>query len=199
MKRKYIVAGAVIVLMIALIGISFIKIAPVEQSNNNETIDDNLTSIMQEFTEYLNSDDSLKEDTKEYREIISSNLRNSFNKLNTNTDMLLDGILDNATINIDELMKNIQNDAKQFNSIIDDAYNNAKSNQYKTAYNAVKKYMQLQNDTIYKLVEVYKKYGSLSYDTFYEMLHETHSLLSQEETNGINFLSAVDNLIEENK
>lgn len=199
MKRKYIVAGAVIVLMIALIGISFIKIAPVEQSNNNETIDDNLTSIMQEFTEYLNSDDSLKEDTKEYRKIISSNLRNSFNKLNTNTDMLLDGILDNATINIDELMKNIQNDAKQFNSIIDDAYNNAKSNQYKTAYNAVKKYMQLQNDTIYKLVEVYKKDGSLSYDTFYEMLHETHNLLSQEETNGINFLSAVDNLIEENK
>lgn len=199
MKRKYIVAGAVIVLMIALIGISFIKIAPVEQSNNNETIDDNLTSIMQEFTEYLNSDNSLKEDTKEYRELISSNLRNSFNKLNTNTDMLLDGILDNATINIDELMKNIQNDAKQFNSIIDDAYNNAKSNQYKTAYNAVKKYMQLQNDTIYKLVEVYKKDGSLSYDTFYEMLHETHSLLSQEETNGINFLSAVDNLIEENK
>lgn len=200
MNKKYIVVIAVIILMALSISVAFITKSPVEQNenSNNDIVNDNLTAAMQEFTDYLNSDDNLKADTKTYKYKVSIELRSIYNKLDNNTNTLLNGILDNATVNIDELLKNIQNDAQQFHVSIDKAYNDAKSNQYKTAYNALKKYMQLQNDTIYRLVEVYKKEGSISYDEYYEMLHETHGALSQEETNGINFLSAVDNLIEEN-
>lgn len=199
MKKKYIMIAG---LLIAVIIIGAIVIFLKDSSKDLNTLD-NFTNkanneTMQELALFINSSDDLKNDTYAYQNQYILELRNVFDKLNDNTNNLLDAMLDNADVDIDKLEENIKTDEKKLFAILDNAYNNAKSKQYKISYTALKKYIQLQNETIYKLRDVYKKEGSLTYDTYYEMLHATHNTLTIEETNAINFLSAVDKLLEEN-
>ena len=199
MKKKYIMITG---LLIAVIIIGAIVIF-LKDSNKDLNTLDNFTNkanneTMQELALFINSSNDLKNDTYAYQNQYILELRNVFDKLNDNTNNLLDAMLDNADVDIDKLEENIKTDEKKLFEILDNAYNNAKSKQYKISYTALKKYIQLQNETIYKLRDVYKKEGSLTYDTYYEMLHDTHNTLTIEETNAINFLSAVDKLLEEN-
>lgn len=199
MKKKYIMITG---LLIAVIIIGAIVIFFKDSNKDLNTLD-NFTNnanneTMQELALFINSSDDLKNDTYAYQNQYVLELRNVFDKLNDNTNNLLDAMLDNADVDIDKLEENIKTDEKKLFEILDNAYNNAKSKQYKISYTALKKYIQLQNETIYKLRDVYNKEGSLTYDTYYEMLHDTHNTLTIEETNAINFLSAVDKLLEEN-
>lgn len=200
MAKKYVILACVLTAVCA--GVVIYIFLP--NSKKEENIVDNYTSqygssTIDELKLFISSSDDIKNDTYDYEHKYVVELRNVFDKLNNNTDILLNAMLDNTDINIDKLIENIKADEKQIYKILDNAYNNAKSKQYKISYTALKKYIKIQNETLYKLKEVYKKNGSLSYDTYYEMLHTTHDAMTFEETNGINFLSAVDGLIDKNK
>lgn len=200
MKKNYIVITALLLAAAVIITVIFILL---KGSNKDLNTLDNFANnanndTMKELALFINSSDKLKTDTYDYKNKYVLKLRNVFDKLNDNTNTLLDAMLDNADVDIDKLVENIKTDEKKLFEILDNAYNNAASKQYKISYAALKKYMQLQNETIYKLRDVYKKDGSLSYDKYYDMLHATHDTLTFEETNAINFLSAMDKLIEEN-
>lgn len=200
MKKKYIVIAAVMLTAVIIFAAIFVFL---NDSNKDLNTVDNFTNkasndTMKELALFLNSSDELKTDTNSYKNQYVLELRNIFDKLNDNTNTLLDAMLDNADVDIEKLVENIKVDEQKLFEILDKACNNTKSRQYQISYTALKKYIQLQNETIYKLIDVYRKEGSLSYDTYYELLHNTHNTMTIEETNAINFLSAVDKLIEEN-
>lgn len=197
MIKTYIIA--IIILLLAIISALIIIYRAENSMENIENIATNQTnSTMEEVAIYLNSSDELKADTATYKTKYLMEFRNIFDNLNDNTNILLDALLDSKNDNLEKLISYIKSDEEKLFILIDNAINNAKSNQYKLAYTSLKKYIKLQNETIYNLVDVYKKEGSLSYDTYYEMLHNTHGTLTPADTNGINFLAAVDKLIEEN-
>ena len=66
------------------------------------------------------------------------------------------------------------------------------TNDFKSAFAALKKYVNLQNQMIYKLADIYEKEKSVSYEIFTGMLHTTHQDMSTQEVEYINFLSGVD-------
>lgn len=200
MAKKYIILASLL-LSICIIAVVFMLFYSNgnEDKNTVDNYDNHNSTTIDELKLYLNSTDELKNDTYNYENKYLKELRNVFDKLNDNTNTLLDAMLDNADVNVEKLALIIKSDEKKLFKILDEAYNSAKSKDYKISYTALKKYIKLQNETIFRLKDVYEKEGSLSYDTYYEMLHTTHDTMTFEETNGINFLSAVDGLIEKNK
>ncbi len=158
-------------------------------NNSDETLND--------LAVLLNSSADIKNDTIDYTQNVMPKLKQVFEQLNNNTDTALDCILDNKTANLDKLISNIQVDEAKINAVFENAYKNAKSKEFKNAYKSVQKYIQLQNTEIYNLVEQYKMKNYISYETFYNNLHKTHGSLSDNEINGIQFLTGVDILTNE--
>ena len=144
------------------------------------------------FKKYIVSTPELKNDTEYYIKQVRQDLRNTFDILNNETDTLLTAIFTDQKINIDEKINIIKKEDKNINNKIDEALKNFKTQEYLSAFNTLKKYIGLQNNLIYKIVDIYKKEKSFSYDRYTGMLHTTHGDMTSEEENDINFITSVD-------
>lgn len=144
------------------------------------------------FKKYIVSTPELKNDTEYYIKSVRQDLRNTFDILNNETDTLLTAIFTDQKINIDEKINIIKKEDKNINNKIDEALKNFKTQEYLSAFNTLKKYIGLQNNLIYKIVDIYKKEKSFSYDRYTGMLHTTHGDMTSEEENDINFITSVD-------
>lgn len=192
-KNKLLFLTIAIIITIASFVIIYLYI---KGSDSNDTnISNNINNtINNELLTFINSRDDLKKDTNNYKKNINNQLKLVFDNLNNNTDLLLDYLFDNTSKNIDTLVLDIQNDERKINNILNNAIKNAESTEYKKAYTALKKYINIQNKVIYDLVEKYKTEKVITYDTFYNQLHNTHGNLTEDEMNSINFLSGVDSI-----
>ncbi len=189
----------IILITAAVLILIYFKNKNVENIDNidNITVSDPKNQTMNDIAALINSSDDLKIDTNNYKNHIIIEIRQIFQRLDNNTDALINGMIDNKSIDFERLVKSIEEDDKDINTFLEDAYKNAKSEEYKNAYKSLNKYINLQNQVIYDLVEKYKVEKSISYDIFYKRMHDTLNL-SEEEINGIQFLSGVDILTNEN-
>ena len=136
--------------------------------------------------------DYLKQDTDYYINNVRGDITGTFDILNQQTDELLDIIFDNKTTDISEKLNAVKKGDAELAAKIDAAINKFTTNDYKAAFAALKKYVNLQNQMIYKIADIYEKEKSVSYEVFTGMLHTTHQDMSPQEIDYINFLSGVD-------
>lgn len=186
--------GIIILLITAISIAATIIFTPKEEIFYTENTQENVNSedSYLEIKKYLTSSNELKQDTDYYINQIRPDIVSTFDILNKQTDELLSMIFDNKTINIDEKLSVIKKGDEELAAKIDKAAANFITSDYKNAFNALKKYISLQNQMIYKLADIYKKEKSVSYDIFTGMLHTTHQDMSEQEINYIDFLSGVD-------
>ena len=191
---------AAIILLVTVISItSAIMFAPkedifIQKQDKTATQEEPVMSedAYEVFKKYIVSTPELKNDTEYYIKSVRQDLRNTFDILNNETDTLLTAIFTDQKINIDEKVKIIKKEDKNINNKIDEALKNFKTQEYLSAFNTLKKYIGLQNNLIYKIVDIYKKEKSFSYDRYTGMLHTTHGDMTSEEENDINFITSVD-------
>ena len=191
---------AAIILLVTVISItSAIMFAPkedifIQKQDKTATQEEPVMSedAYEVFKKYIVSTPELKNDTEYYIKSVRQDLRNTFDILNNETDTLLTAIFTDQKINIDEKINIIKKEDKNINNKIDEALKNFKTQEYLSAFNTLKKYIELQNNLIYKIVDIYKKEKSFSYDRYTGMLHTTHGDMTSEEENDINFITSVD-------
>ena len=178
----------IIILLITVICIAVaVILTPKEETaanTENSQQNTNYDEAYLEFKRYITSSKELQQDTKYYINQIRYDIVNTFDTLNHETDELLDIIFDNKTADIEEKLKSIKKGDAAINQFVTD--------DYKSAFAALQKYMSLQNQMIYNIADIYKKEKSVSYEMFTGMLHTTHQDMSQQEIDYINFLSSVD-------
>lgn len=187
---------AVIILLITVICIAAaIMLTPKEEiAANNAAVQEDINSeeAYLEFKKYITSTKELQQDTEYYINQIRPDITSTFDILNKQTDELLDIILDNKTADISEKLNSIKKGDEELAAKIDAAAEKFVTNDFKSAFAALKKYVNLQNQMIYKLADIYEKEKSVSYEIFTGMLHTTHQDMSTQEVEYINFLSGVD-------
>ncbi len=186
----------IIILLITVICIAVaVILTPKEETaanTENSQQNTNYDEAYLEFKRYITSSKELQQDTKYYINQIRYDIVNTFDTLNHETDELLDIIFDNKTADIEEKLKSIKKGHAELSEKIDAAINQFVTDDYKSAFAALQKYMSLQNQMIYNIADIYKKEKSVSYEMFTGMLHTTHQDMSQQEIDYINFLSSVD-------
>ena len=97
-----------------------------------------------------------------------------------------------STVDISDKLNAIKKGDAELSAKIDAAADKFVTNDFKSAFAALKKYVNLQNQMIYKIADIYEKEKSVSYEIFTGMLHTTHQDMSNQEIDYINFLSGVD-------
>ncbi len=186
----------IIILLITVICIAVaVILTPKEETaanTENSQQNTNYDEAYLEFKRYITSSKELQQDTKYYINQIRYDIVNTFDTLNHETDELLDIIFDNKTADIEEKLKSIKKGDAELSEKIDAAISQFVTDDYKSAFAALQKYMSLQNQMIYNIADIYKKEKSVSYEMFTGMLHTTHQDMSQQEIDYINFLSSVD-------
>lgn len=194
---------AVIILLLTITSIiTAIKLSPIreiEEYNNNLQDDVNNNETYQEFKKYITSSEELKHDTDYYINEVRPDVRKIFDKLNDETDEVLDDLFSNKPVNIDKKLSIIKQNNIKISEKIEHAIKHFKSDDYIAAFKALKKYITLQNQVIYKLADIYKTEKKLDYNTYSDMLHNTHQDMSTQEINYMNFLSGVDLYADEKK
>ncbi len=196
---------AVIILLLTIISITVaIKLSPNVENTEYNASDGTQENIYNsqsylEFKKYITSTNDLEQDTNYYINQVRVDIRKIFDILNQETDDLLNNIFDNKKINIDEKLNIIKIEEEKLLVTIDNAIHNFKSNDYINAFNALKKYISLQNKLIYEIADIYKTEKNIAYDRYTGLLHNTHQDMSQEEIDYINFLSSVDVYADEEK
>lgn len=191
---KKIIIGIIILLATALCIAAAIIFTPKEErivntENSQENADTEEEYL--EFKKYITSSKELIQDTDYYIQI-RNDITGTFDILNQQTDELLDIIFDNKTADISDKLNAIKKGDVELSAKIDAAADKFITNDFKSAFAALKKYVSLQNQMIYKIADIYEKEKSVSYELFTGMLHTTHQDMSQTEIDYINFLSGVD-------
>lgn len=187
--------GIIILLVTALCIAAAIIFTPKEErtvnaENSQENTDTEEAYL--EFKKYITSSKELIQDTDYYINQVRADITGTFDTLNQQTDELLDIIFDNKTADISEKLNSIKKGDAELAAKIDAAAEKFVTNDFKSAFAALKKYVSLQNQMIYKIADIYEKEKSVSYEVFTGMLHTTHQDMSQAEIDYINFLSGVD-------
>lgn len=192
---KKITVGIIILLITAFcIAVAVISTPKEERAANTEISQENVNSeeAYLEFKKYITSSIYLIQDTDYYINQVRNDITGTFDILNQQTDELLDIIFDNKTADISEKLNSIKKGDAELSAKIDAAINKFVTNDFKSAFAALKKYVSLQNQMIYKIADIYEKEKSVSYEMFTGMLHTTHQDMSNQEIDYINFLSGVD-------
>lgn len=192
---KKITVGIIILLITALcIAVAVISTPKEEKAADTENSQENINSeeAYLEFKKYITSSKELIQDTDYYINQARNDITGTFDILNQQTDELLDIIFDNKTTDISEKLNFIKKGDAELSAKIDAAINKFVTNDYKSAFAALKKYISLQNQMIYKIADIYEKEKSVSYEIYTGMLHTTHQDMNQQEIDYINFLSGVD-------
>lgn len=192
---KKITVGIIILLITALcIAVAVISTPKEEKAADTENSQENINSeeAYLEFKKYITSSKELIQDTDYYINQARNDITGTFDILNQQTDELLDIIFDNKTTDISEKLNFIKKGDAELSAKIDTAINKFVTNDYKSAFAALKKYISLQNQMIYKIADIYEKEKSVSYEIYTGMLHTTHQDMNQQEIDYINFLSGVD-------
>ncbi len=187
---------AVIILLITVISITAAIVLSPEietaENHNNTQNDMNTEEAYLEFKKYINSTKELKQDTEYYINTVRPDIVVTFDVLNENTDELFNIILDNKTVNIDVVLNTIKNGEKELSEKINKALEKFITDDYKNSLMALNKYMNMQNDMIYKIADIYKTDKEMSYERINHLLHSAQQEMSQQEINYLNFLSGVD-------
>lgn len=187
---------AVIILLITVICIAVaVILTPKEETAaNNAAVqeDADAEEAYLEFKKYITSTKELQQDTEYYINQVRPDITSVFDTLNQQTDELLDIMLDNKTADIKEKLNAVKKGDEELTAKIDAAAEKFVTDDFKSAFAALKKYVSLQNQMIYKLADIYEKEKTVSYEIFTGMLHTTHQDMSTQEVDYINFLSGVD-------
>lgn len=192
---KKIAVGAIILLItVIIIAVTIISTPKEELIINTSNSQENTSAedAYLELKKYITSTKELKQDTDYYINNVRADITGTFDILNQQTDELLDIIFDNKTTDISEKLNAVKKGDAELAAKIDVAINKFTTNDYKAAFAALKKYVNLQNQMIYKIADIYEKEKSVSYEVFTGMLHTTHQDMSPQEIDYINFLSGVD-------
>lgn len=186
--------GIVILLITIIIIVTAVILTPKEERTaDTENSQENAASeeAYLEFKKYITSSNNLIQDTDYYIQV-RNDITGTFDTLNQQTDELLDIIFDNKTADISDKLNAIKKGDAELSAKIDAAADKFVTNDFKSAFAALKKYVNLQNQMIYKIADIYEKEKSVSYELFTGMLHTTHQDMSNQEIDYINFLSGVD-------
>lgn len=187
---------AVVILLITVISVTAaIMLSPKgENTENADNAQNNISAeeAYLEFKKYINSTKELQQDTDYYINTVRPDIVGTFDLLNQKTDELFDIILDNKTVNIDDTINIIKNGENELEEKINQALEKFVTSDYKSSFKALKKYMDMQNDMIYQIAEIYKTDKAMSYERISLLMHNAHQEMSQQEINYLNFLSGVD-------
>ncbi len=186
--------GIVILLITIIVIVTAVILTPKEERTaDTEKSQENAASeeAYLEFKKYITSSNNLIQDTDYYIQV-RNDITGTFDTLNQQTDELLDIIFDNKTVDISDKLNAIKKGDAELSAKIDAAADKFVTNDFKSAFAALKKYVNLQNQMIYKIADIYEKEKSVSYEIFTGMLHTTHQDMSNQEIDYINFLSGVD-------
>ncbi len=171
--------GIVILLITIIVIVTAVILTPKEEKTaDTEKSQENAASeeAYLEFKKYITSSNNLIQDTDYYIQV-RNDITGTFDTLNQQTDELLDIIFDNKTVDISDKLNAIKKGDAELSAKIDAAAD---------------KFVNLQNQMIYKIADIYEKEKSVSYEIFTGMLHTTHQDMSNQEIDYINFLSGVD-------
>lgn len=186
--------GIVILLITIIVIVTAVILTPKEERTaDTENSQKNAASeeAYLEFKKYITSSKELIQDTDYYIQV-RDDITGTFDTLNQQTDELLDIIFDNKPADISDKLNAIKKGDTELSAKIDAAADKFVTNDFKSAFAALKKYVNLQNQMIYKIADIYEKEKNVSYELFTGMLHTTHQDMSNQEIDYINFLSGVD-------
>lgn len=186
--------GIVILLITIIVIVTAVILTPKEERTaDTENSQKNAASeeAYLEFKKYIVSSKELIQDTDYYIQV-RDDITGTFDTLNQQTDELLDIIFDNKPADISDKLNAIKKGDTELSAKIDAAADKFVTNDFKSAFAALKKYVNLQNQMIYKIADIYEKEKNVSYELFTGMLHTTHQDMSNQEIDYINFLSGVD-------
>ncbi len=186
--------GIVILLITIIVIVTAVILTPKEERTaDTENSQKNAASeeAYLEFKKYIISSKELIQDTDYYIQV-RDDITGTFDTLNQQTDELLDIIFDNKPADISDKLNAIKKGDTELSAKIDAAADKFVTNDFKSAFAALKKYVNLQNQMIYKIADIYEKEKNVSYELFTGMLHTTHQDMSNQEIDYINFLSGVD-------
>ena len=186
--------GIVILLITIIVIVTAVILTPKEERTaDTENSQKNAASeeAYLEFKKYIISSKELIQDTDYYIQV-RDDITGTFDTLNQQTDELLDIIFDNKPADISDKLNAIKKGDTELSAKIDAAADKFVTNDFKSSFASLKKYVNLQNQMIYKIADIYEKEKNVSYELFTGMLHTTHQDMSNQEIDYINFLSGVD-------